>query len=333
MRKVAGEFPRFEIFDTEIDVSPQVLKDLLAEWETRGDKCLIFSRSTKLLRSLKFWMDDSYPNHLYLDGTIDQTKRLDLCDEFNNDPNVFAFLISTLTGGTGLNLQAANKVIIFDPSWNPAHDLQAMDRAYRWGQKRDVEVYRMVAAGSIEEQIYVRQIYKQQQANIVYDATSERRYFNAVEGEKQHKGELFGVRNLFSLSETLIGKPVIEQCSIAELGYALNRLVGDETDGDDEHEALVGGENNDDLLRFKEKPKVKKRKLKTSEDESSDEDNKPPLEPRNAIERILASNEVLHTHSNPVRRVTHFVIRYTFMLLTRKCWEVRRLKIRPVKRP
>ena len=115
-----------------------------------------------------------------------------MIDKFNRDPEVYLFLISTLAGGTGLNLTGANKVVIFgkhafillfvpltfsdlDPNWNPAHDLQAMDRAFRFGQTRDVSVYRLLGAGSVEELIYARQIYKQQQMAIGYEASVQTR--------------------------------------------------------------------------------------------------------------------------------------------------------------
>jgi hypothetical protein len=93
-----------------------------------------------------------------------------------------------------LNLTGANKVVIFgqyilpylfwshlsfptdiDPNWNPAHDLQAMDRAFRFGQTRNVSVYRLLGAGSVEELIYARQIYKQQQMAIGYEASVQTR--------------------------------------------------------------------------------------------------------------------------------------------------------------
>jgi SNF2 family DNA or RNA helicase len=67
---------------------------------------------------------------------------MDIVDAFNNDPRQFVFLISTKAGGVGLNITSANICVIFDPNWNPAHDLQAQDRAFRIGQTRDVSVYR-----------------------------------------------------------------------------------------------------------------------------------------------------------------------------------------------
>ena len=84
---------------------------------------------------------------------------------------------------------------------DPAHDLQAMDRTYRFGQTRDVSVYRLLGAGSIEELIYARQVYKQQQMAVGYDASLQTRYFDGVQGDKKNQGELFGVKNIFGVRE------------------------------------------------------------------------------------------------------------------------------------
>lgn len=71
--------------------------------------------------------------------------------------------------------------MIFDPSWNPAQDLQAQDRSFRYGQKRHVTVFRLLAAGSLEELVYTRQIYKQQLSNIAVSGKMEKRYFEGVQ--------------------------------------------------------------------------------------------------------------------------------------------------------
>lgn len=94
------------------------------------------------------------------------------------------FLISTRAGGLGLNLVSANRVVIFDPNWNPAQDLQAQDRSFRYGQKRHVVVFRLLAAGSLEELVYSRQIYKQQLSNIAVSGKMEKRYFEGVQVPK-----------------------------------------------------------------------------------------------------------------------------------------------------
>lgn len=95
------------------------------------------------------------------------------------------FLISTRAGGLGLNLVGANRVVIFDPNWNPAQDLQAQDRSFRYGQKRHVTVFRLLAAGSLEELVYTRQVYKQQLSNIAVSGKMEKRYFEGVQVSKR----------------------------------------------------------------------------------------------------------------------------------------------------
>jgi hypothetical protein len=140
-----------------------------------------------------------------------------IVNEFNSNSSAFVFLISTKAGGLGLNITSANKVVIADPNWNPAYDLQAQDRAYRLGQTRDVEVFRLISAGTIEEVIYARQIYKQQQANIGYNASVERRYFKGVQDQKELKGEIFGLANLFApVSEEIKLRDIFNKTNIAE---------------------------------------------------------------------------------------------------------------------
>jgi DNA excision repair protein ERCC-6-like 2 len=79
-----------------------------------------------------------------------------------------------------------------------------MDRSYRFGQQRDVSVFRLLGAGSVEELIYARQIYKQQQMAIGYDASIQTRYFEGVQGDNSKRGELFGLENIFKLHEDKI---------------------------------------------------------------------------------------------------------------------------------
>jgi hypothetical protein len=174
---------------------------------------------------LEFHLNTNSYGFLKLDGSTKQSDRMPMIDRFHQDSNIFIFLISTLAGGTGLNLTGANKVVIFDPNWNPAHDLQAMDRAYRFGQTRDVFVYRLLGAGSIEELIYARQLYKQQQMAIGYQASVQTRYFSGVQGDTSRQGELFGIKNIFKLHEdTLATKMAIEKATIMELDWALAHL-------------------------------------------------------------------------------------------------------------
>lgn len=197
----------------------KVLRRLLDFWHVNGDKVLIFSHSVRLLRLLRglFDVDGTKYNFSYLDGSMKYEDRSKAVADFNADPEQFVFLISTKAGGVGLNITSANKVVVVDPNWNPAYDLQAQDRAYRIGQTRDVEVFRLVSSGTIEEIVYARQIYKQQQANIGYNASEERRYFKGVMDQASKKGELFGLENLFTFQEdSVLLRDIMHKTNVAE---------------------------------------------------------------------------------------------------------------------
>lgn len=199
----------------------KVLRKLLAFWRSNGDKVLIFSHSKKILRILKLLFAQTAYSVSYLDGEMTFLDRQREVDDFNANPDKFVFLLSTKAGGVGLNITSANKVVIFDPHWNPAHDLQAQDRAYRIGQLRDVDVFRLISAGTIEEIIYARQIYKQQQANIAYSASTERRYFRGVQQDSERRGEIFGLQNMLTFhggadSNSILLRDIVNKTNIAE---------------------------------------------------------------------------------------------------------------------
>ncbi|RAL41685.1 hypothetical protein DM860_008867 [Cuscuta australis] len=189
----------------------RALEKLLFTWISQGDKILLFSYSVRMLDILeKFLIRKGYC-FSRLDGSTPTSLRQSLVDDFNSSPSKQVFLISTRAGGLGLNLVSANRVVIFDPNWNPAQDLQAQDRSFRFGQKRHVIVFRLLAAGSLEELIYSRQIYKQQLSNIAISGSTEKRYFEGVQDCKEYQGELFGICNLFrDLSDQLFTSDIIE---------------------------------------------------------------------------------------------------------------------------
>jgi SNF2 family DNA or RNA helicase len=104
-----------------------------------------------MLGIIRTWLQEIKVNHLYLDGNT--KNRQELIDQFTNDESVRLFLISLKAGGSGLNLMAADTVIIYDPWWNPAVESQAVDRAHRIGQNKTVSVYRLVTEDSVEQKI------------------------------------------------------------------------------------------------------------------------------------------------------------------------------------
>lgn len=95
------------------------------------------------------------------------------------DPSVFVFILTTRVGGLGVNLTAANRVILYDPDWNPSTDIQARERAWRIGQLRQVTIYRLILSGTIEEKMYHRQVFKQFLTNRVLKDPKQKRFFKS----------------------------------------------------------------------------------------------------------------------------------------------------------
>ncbi|KFG86506.1 putative SNF2 family helicase/ATPase [Metarhizium anisopliae] len=130
------------------------LLELIRQYQENGDRVLVFSKFSRLIDLLQEVLALQGIDHRVLMGSTDVSERQVLIDEFNGNANIPVFLLTTGAGGTGINLTAANKVIIFDQSDNPQDDIQAENRAHRLGQKRDVEVVRLIASQTIEELVY-----------------------------------------------------------------------------------------------------------------------------------------------------------------------------------
>ncbi|RAH50952.1 DNA-dependent ATPase RAD26 [Aspergillus brunneoviolaceus CBS 621.78] len=169
----------------------QVVKSLLELWKDTGHKTLLFCQHRIMLDILeKFVRAMSGFNYRRMDGTTPIQHRQTMVDEFNNDPDLHVFLLTTKVGGLGVNLTGADRVIIYDPDWNPSTDMQARERAWRLGQKRDVTIYRLMTAGTIEEKIYHRQIFKQFLTNKILKDPNQRQTF-----------QMSDLHDLFSLGE------------------------------------------------------------------------------------------------------------------------------------
>ncbi|MCJ1299900.1 hypothetical protein MMC08_002694, partial [Hypocenomyce scalaris] len=280
----------------------KILKKLLRFWHANGDKVLVFSHSVRLLKMLQMLFNHTSYNVSYLDGAMSYEDRAKTVVDFNSDPGQFVFLISTKAGGVGLNITSANKVVIVDPNWNPSYDLQAQDRAYRIGQSRDVEVFRLVSAGTIEEIVYARQIYKQQQANIGYTASMERRYFKGVQEKKEQKGEIFGLANLFAYQgDNIVLRDIVNKTNVAEskAGVAVVGLDLDDAavaENDEDDPLLAGGEDEDSAmsqlaaLLASEADDVSKKKKRGH--------GATAVKKSDPVNAILASAGVEYTHEN-----------------------------------
>lgn len=181
----------------------QVLKNLLQLWQSEGHKTLLFCQTRQMLDILEKFVSNlpclndqaQYFTYLRMDGSTAISQRQSLVDEFNNDPNVHVFLLTTKVGGLGVNLTGADRVIIYDPDWNPSTDIQARERAWRLGQKKDITIYRLMTTGSIEEKIYHRQIFKTFLQNKILKDPKQRRFFKTNDlhdlftlGDQDEKG-------------------------------------------------------------------------------------------------------------------------------------------------
>ncbi|NXQ30750.1 ER6L2 protein, partial [Alaudala cheleensis] len=208
------------ISDPKYSGKMKVLQQLLNHFRKNKDKVLLFSFSTKLLDVLEQYCMASGLDYRRLDGNTKSEDRIRIVREFNSIQEINICLVSTMAGGLGLNFVGANVVILFDPTWNPANDLQAIDRAYRIGQHRAVKVFRLISLGTVEEMMYLRQVYKQQLHCAVIGTENARRYFEAVQGSKEHQGELFGIHNLFKLRThgSCLTKDILEREGRVEAG-------------------------------------------------------------------------------------------------------------------
>lgn len=176
-----------------------VLDTLLALIKmTTNDKVVLVSNYTQTLDLFEKLCRQRNYQHVRLDGTMTIKKRAKIVERFN-DPSSpeFIFMLSSKAGGCGLNLIGANRLVMFDPDWNPANDEQAMARCWRDGQKKQCYIYRLIATGTIEEKIFQRQAHKKALSSCVVDNEQDvERHFSL--GELR---ELFTL-NMDTISDT-----------------------------------------------------------------------------------------------------------------------------------
>ncbi|XP_028053256.1 protein PHOTOPERIOD-INDEPENDENT EARLY FLOWERING 1 isoform X1 [Camellia sinensis] len=131
----------------------QELAVLLRRLKSEGHRALIFTQMTKMLDILEAFINLYGYTYMRLDGSTQPEERQTLMQRFNTNPKIFLFILSTRSGGVGINLVGADTVIFYDSDWNPAMDQQAQDRCHRIGQTREVHIYRLVSHSTIEENI------------------------------------------------------------------------------------------------------------------------------------------------------------------------------------
>ncbi|KAK0625480.1 SNF2 family N-terminal domain-containing protein [Bombardia bombarda] len=159
----------------------QALDKLLRKLQAGGHRALIFTQMTKVLDILEQFLNIHGHKYLRLDGATKVEQRQILTDRFNHDPRILCFILSTRSGGLGINLTGADTVIFYDQDWNPAMDKQCQDRCHRIGQTRDVHIYRLVSEHTIEANILRKASQKQMLDDVVIqegEFTTD--YFNKI---------------------------------------------------------------------------------------------------------------------------------------------------------
>mmetsp|Transcript_12003 Transcript_12003/g.26179 ORF Transcript_12003/g.26179 Transcript_12003/m.26179 type:complete len:1309 (-) Transcript_12003:106-4032(-) len=241
----------------------QVLSKILPLWHKQGHKVIIFTQWRKMLTILEQFVNLQGWKYARLDGNTNIASRQKLVDNFNNDDTCFCMLMTTRTGGVGLNITGANRVLLYDPDWNPQTDAQARERAWRFGQKRAVTVYRLISAGTIEEKIYQRQIFKTALTNQVLQDPKQRRLFS-----QKHLKDLFTLKadtnDVTETGEITKGGGVVEMNNSEEPSESENK---DEQPADnyDWSKGLCGIFDHD----FVENPSAKKKPLSVVEMEEN----------------------------------------------------------------
>ncbi|KAF7988961.1 hypothetical protein HCN44_007271 [Aphidius gifuensis] len=190
--------------DIEIDLSKfgnwkksgkmTVVRSLLKIWKRQKHRAVIFTQSRQMMHVLENLVQQENYKYIRLDGTTPMSERQTCIRNFNENEDYFVFISTTRVGGLGINLTGADRVIIYDPDWNPATDAQARERTWRIGQNKKVTIYRLITAGTIEEKIYHRQIFKILLSKKVLDDPRQKRIFQTSD-----------LSELFNLNEPIDG--------------------------------------------------------------------------------------------------------------------------------
>ncbi|KAK8192764.1 DNA repair protein rhp26 [Zalaria obscura] len=259
----------------------QVVKALLEVWKKNGHKTLLFAQHRIMLDILeKFIQGMGGFNFLRMDGNTSIKDRQNLVDQFNKDPDLHVFLLTTKVGGLGVNLTGANRVIIYDPDWNPSTDVQARERAWRLGQKREVEIYRLMTAGTIEEKIYHRQIFKQFLTNKILKDPKQRQTF-----------QLRDLHDLFTLGSATDGQTetgsIFKGTEVQLSGNKAQPSAADDAASADPQARIVNAQPTNDLDNIAGLSRQEAWRGEEDSEQATDTDADP--DKKNNDDRVLSS--------------------------------------------
>jgi helicase SWR1 len=208
----------------------QTLDKLLRKLQAGGHRALIFTQMTKVLDILEQFLNIHGHKYLRLDGNTKVEQRQILTDRFNNDNRILAFILSSRSGGLGINLTGADTVIFYDLDWNPAMDKQCQDRCHRIGQTRDVHIYRLVSEHTIE-------------ANILRKANQKRMLDDVVIQEGEFTTDYF---NKMSVRDVLGDESALLDGDAAA-NAAMDRVLGGPNNDQEVQRVLAQAEDKEDV--------------------------------------------------------------------------------------
>lgn len=246
----------------------QKLAVLLQNLKDNGHRPLIFTQMTKVLDVLEQFLN--YHGYLYmrLDGATKIEDRQILTERFNTDPRITVFILSSRSGGLGINLTGADTVIFYDSDWNPAMDKQCQDRCHRIGQTRDVHIYRFVSDHTIESNILKKANQKRQLDNLVIqegDFTTD--YFTKFSVKELLGPEVPDVKGVND-------KPLLQESSQASKDpRSLEKLLAQAEDEDDvkaAHSAMKEVNADDDDFAENANPEAEKPSISNIEEEAQE---------------------------------------------------------------
>ena len=234
--------------DMSYSAKLNLLKKLLPSWKKKNHRVLIFSEYLQMLTFVCRLCNELSLDYFRIDGETPNEKRLLMMDRFNAGER-FACIASIKVGGVGVNLTGADRVVIVDPDWNPSTDSQALERAWRIGQKKDVVVYRLITVGTIEEKIYKKQIFKQFLSNRILQNPNQKRMF-APDSIKDLFRLDMEVESEFIEPDSSSPKTKQKQSNekiennINNINININN--NDDDDDDDDEESIDNNTNDDD---------------------------------------------------------------------------------------
>ncbi|CAG9466591.1 unnamed protein product [Pedinophyceae sp. YPF-701] len=240
----------------------RVAEKVLGMWKQQGHRCLVFTQTQQMLDIIELCVQAGGFRYHRMDGSTAVGLRAKLVESFNRDESVFAFLLTTRVGGLGVNLTGADRILLYDPDWNPSTDAQARERAWRVGQTRQVTIYRLITSGTIEEKIYQRQVYKEYLTNKVLRDPRHRRSFRGKSmADLFRLGPRQGGKDTDTALGGVPGRITAEDATARAAPKARGRAAGGQrgrrrssgagttanegTDEGDEHDGQEGGSDGD----------------------------------------------------------------------------------------